>query len=449
MNILDMHRFSVTSPVLFATAFLVVGCVGGRSGGGGFAPNPVGTVTDTAGSSDVQYGTDAGSTDGDAGTTTAADGGAAQTGDDASTAGTDAGSGADTAISMADVPPPQVKQTDTPKIDAMFVPCPTDGVAKTAKSGSATSTYAVKPQGDGSLQLHGAFKLVWPGSLNVEGCAKDNKLVGKLTYTYSTGKDYAIIHYNAAGELHGPSKWWHSNGKVSQERMYDGGKDVGWFYEWSYQGNKTADGWSDSNGKLQGLFKTFYGDGKPDTVGYYLDDKLHGPYIRRWATGPLRYTGAYKSGKAVGLHRQYSYSGKIAGSTVYKDGTGSMSAKFDNGKPWFTREFKNSKIHGKQVGFHSNGQKAWEGAYTDGTGAGTWWYDNGKKQYEAQFKDGQYDGEYRAWNKDGTKAYEGPMAAGQRHGTWTYFKNDVKTQVICWIRSRPVLATSCDWGMLQ
>jgi len=132
------------------------------------------------------------------------------------------------------------------------------------------------------------------------------------------------------------------------------------------------------NGKLHGLYKSWYLNGGLRCQCNYKNDKLNGLYEIWWDTrsdaterssGQLCQRCTYKSGIPDGLWEEWYYDGRLRDKTNYKNG------KEDGlSEQWYVNGQLNSRCYLK-----------------DGNRDGLFqvWYDNGKLNYTFNFKNGK------------------------------------------------------------
>ncbi|MEX0598564.1 MAG: hypothetical protein WD512_18930, partial [Candidatus Paceibacterota bacterium] len=167
---------------------------------------------------------------------------------------------------------------------------------------------------------------------------------GKAFYFYEEGKlKEELSYFN--GKKQGPGKEYDYNGTVITLFEYNN----------NYIISREKINRVDAQGKKQGVWKTFYADGKVEKEMKYIDDKLDGYYkefnengnlvlslkyldgkiivsqddiakqeeidFRRQFdnNGNLTASGGFKDNKPVGVHRSYDNQGKIINAIIYDD----------------------------------------------------------------------------------------------------------------------------------
>lgn len=113
------------------------------------------------------------------------------------------------------------------------------------------------------------------------------------------------------------------------------------------------------DGKLDGLYTTWYDNGNKNGESNYKDDKLHGSFTSWKSNGQLYREGTYVNGIMEGLWKHYDLEWGPTGSR--KIG-------------WFEGQITNGKQEGKWTGWYAKDQIYCEGTYKDGKKVGIWWY---------------------------------------------------------------------------
>ena len=133
-------------------------------------------------------------------------------------------------------------------------------------------------------------------------------------------------------------------------------------------------------GIINGLRRTWYGDGQKKLVSNYADAKLNGPCQSWYVTGQKRKECSYVSGK----------------------------------------------LHGPHQSWHINGQKKRDCTYLDGVLDGLWqrWYKNGQKLEECTYIDGVLHGSHKFWYENGQTRKVYTYIDGILHGLWQRLYDD-------------------------
>jgi len=93
--------------------------------------------------------------------------------------------------------------------------------------------------------------------------------------------------------------------------------------------------------------------------GTFKNGKFEGPWIMYWGNGQLRSKGAYKNGKREGPWVTDYVNGQLSWKGVFKSGKreGPWVAYWANGQLRFKGAYKNGEREGPWVGYNSDGTK--------------------------------------------------------------------------------------------
>jgi len=231
----------------------------------------------------------------------------------------------------------------------------------------------------------------------------------------------------------------------------------------------------DEKGLKQGLWRTYYENGRIKTEGYYENDLLTGSYkefdedgnislLLQYAEGALvqeedtiameidirntydeqgnlTYSGSYLNDTPVGIHRMYDNTGKVVNSVLYdNDGTkiaegiitnegrkeGEWKYFFKNGKVRSSGRYANNLETGKWNYYYENGKTEQSGVYKQGKtdGLWQWYYAEGSLKREEEFYEGKPEGIYVEYDTTGQTIVSGKYFDGQMEEEWTYRVGD-------------------------
>jgi antitoxin component YwqK of YwqJK toxin-antitoxin module len=222
----------------------------------------------------------------------------------------------------------------------------------------------------------------------------------------------------------------------------------------------------------QGLWRTYYKSGNPQTEFNYRDDKKHGTFrwfsdegivtkMEIWKNGELALDEAvnmkldikrdyYNNGRPKssvnlingvkeGVYREYDNLGKITGSKLYDkdkiiaeggivDARGLQQGKwkyfYADGKIRMEGEFKDGMRDGLWKFFYPNQQLQQTGNYSKNQPDGEWnWYHTNNQLLRREFyKNGKEEGESVEYSETGAEITKGNYVNGLREGEWI-FKN--------------------------
>ncbi len=296
------------------------------------------------------------------------------------------------------------------------------------------------------------------------------------------------------GKKEGNSYYYHPTGELKLIEQYKDGKKQGISREFTrdstlitvvqYKDNYVVErervNRVDDEGRKQGTHREYYENGKIKKEEAYLDGQLHG-YYREFngngdlvlairyergqimeeidedmrelldmkstydEQGRLIFTGGYKEGIPVGIHRFYDTTGVIVNAYFYNE----MGQKISEGiideqgrklGPWKdfypTGELRatgtyqdNQKSGTWTFNFRSGGVEQ-KGRFERGRyqGIWTWYYPNGRIWREESYFNGREDGMFTEYDEEGNILTKGDYINGEREGEWVYQVGDHEEQ---------------------
>lgn len=232
-------------------------------------------------------------------------------------------------------------------------------------------------------------------TVETEGNYKKGKSVGDWKTYYRSGKIYKQFTYNDDGEMEGPLKEFHENGKVETEEIYSNGKLNGITKEY------TDDGvlWQEllyKKGKLL-EYRAFKKDGTK-----ICDNKINGKnyqVVLYHPNGNKRREGKVSDGELEGVWKDYSSFGVLLRETNYKEGKydGKYFEYHSNGKIKRDRTYKEGTENGYYKSFFINGTLETEGMIVEGVNEGYWknYHNDGSLESNTYYVSDNVDG----WNE--------------------------------------------------
>ena len=292
------------------------------------------------------------------------------------------------------------------------------------------------------------------------------------------------------GRKEGNSLYYYPTGELKLIEYYKNGKKQGLSREFSkdstlitvvqYKDNYVIDrervNRTDEEGNKQGTFREYYANGRVKKEEHYLDNQLHG-YYREFdgrgdlvlalryergkiveeidedlkelldmkstydEEGRLIFTGGYKNGIPVGIHRFYDTTGMVVNAYLYNE----LGQKVSEGI---------IDEQGRRMGpwkdFYPDGKLRAEGSYADNQRSGTWtyyfhdggveqkgrferdrfmglwnwYYPNGNKWREESYFNGREDGMFVEYDPHGNILTKGDYIGGEKEGEWIYHVGD-------------------------
>jgi len=325
---------------------------------------------------------------------------------------------------------------------------------------------------------------------------KINYLLGKRNgYYIKYQKDLMYGPYISSMELfagdkkEGTARIFYPDGKIKQTIPYVNGKKDGLSREYDREGkiitlleysndyliSREKINFTDASGIKQGEWLDFYPDGKIKTERNYRDDLLHGYYkeyddkgkllvtllydsgkvtgtnidntseidiVNRYnEAGKLIYSGPFKEGVPVGIHREYNDDGTVKNASLYNDNgvlisQGIVNEDGSRNGPWkdFSADgvviaegnYTDSRRSGAWKFYNAAGKLEQAGSYNNGRIDGTWrwYYPEGELLREEDYYQGKRDGQYTEYTRTGEIITRGTYTDGERNGEWKLTSGD-------------------------
>jgi antitoxin component YwqK of YwqJK toxin-antitoxin module len=325
---------------------------------------------------------------------------------------------------------------------------------------------------------------------------KINYLLGKRNgYYYKYRKDPVYGNYVYSVELfagdrkEGVARIYYPDGKLKQTIPYSEGKKDGLSREFDEEGKVIAlleynndflisrekINTVDASGLRQGKWLDFWPDGTVKTERNYRDDMLHGYYKeydekakllvtllydngkvtgtdidnsteieienRYNDDGKLIYSGPFKDGVPVGIHREYNEDGAVKNAHIYNDNGVLISEGIvdDEGNRYVAWKdysqggviiaegaYADNRRTGTWKFYTAAGRLDQAGSYSNGRIDGTWrwYYPEGELLREEDYYQGKRDGQYTEYTRTGEIIAQGTYADGERNGQWRFKSGD-------------------------
>jgi antitoxin component YwqK of YwqJK toxin-antitoxin module len=157
------------------------------------------------------------------------------------------------------------------------------------------------------------------GKVNtVEHLVRDTLDGVMLNYSQHSQQVMKEANYKK-GKLNGLFRTFYDNGKIKEESWYKDDRKNGQSRWYNQSGNMIAE-YNYENGDFQGYQKTFYENDTLSALSHYYNNKLSGEYIEYYRNGKPKLSGFYKSGEKDGLWTEYDETGKAVNTQKYKNG---------------------------------------------------------------------------------------------------------------------------------
>lgn len=234
------------------------------------------------------------------------------------------------------------------------------------------------------------------------------------------------------GKRNGPYARWFGEGKKATEGAYSGGEKTGVWKEWSEDGQLRTETEFDFDLK-EGLYKRYHLNGEVAAEGEYSGGKEDGPWIRYHKNGRKSEEGDMLEGKKEGKWSFWTPKGKLEKTVIFKqgieqsslDGDGAGSApKLQVVDPVGEGGREDKRCTDGALLFGSpppSGHKIW--CEKGGQKHGTWeqWWEEGNRWIKGQYAHGSKSGEWVEWYDNGHKTSVGSYVQGKEHGVWVYW----------------------------
>lgn len=193
-------------------------------------------------------------------------------------------------------------------------------------------------------------------------------------------------------------------------------------------GELSAEGNYDDNGKLTGKWNNYNKNGQLSYIENYTNGELNGEYIGYYESGNVRYRATYKDNMVQGKVTYYFDCDGISSEVSYvnnkKNGKG--VSYFRNGNVFEEYNYADDSLQGENRGYYYNGKLKWVSLYQNNkiNGKSVNYFENGKVQSETNYSNGNYDGEFVTYYKNGLPNYKGVYKNGIITGTYyEYYEN--------------------------
>jgi antitoxin component YwqK of YwqJK toxin-antitoxin module len=292
------------------------------------------------------------------------------------------------------------------------------------------------------------------------------------------------------GKKEGASYYYHPTGELKLIVFYREGMKQGLSREFTrdstlitvvqYKDNYVVDrervNRTDNQGNKQGTFREYYENGNIKKEENYLDNQLHG-YYREFdgngellvairyergqimeeidedmrelldmkstydEQGRLIFTGGYKEGIPVGIHRFFDTAGVVENAYFYNERGQKLSEgiideqgrKLGNWKDFYptgelraTGTYADNLQSGTWTYYFRSGGVEQKGRFNRGRyqGIWNWYYPNGNIWREESYFNGREDGMFVEYDEQGNILAKGDYINGEREGEWFYQVGD-------------------------
>jgi antitoxin component YwqK of YwqJK toxin-antitoxin module len=293
----------------------------------------------------------------------------------------------------------------------------------------------------------------------------------------------------AGDRKEGTAYIYYPDGKIKQTISYIGGRKEGLSREYDRNGiivsllefnndfliEREKINRTDDNGLKQGTWKDFYPGGGIRSEKTYKDNMLHGYYkeydfkgslvlsmlydngsmvksrieeerdieiVNKYnENNKLIYSGPFRNGTPVGIHRQYSNEGKVINAFIYNDNglllsegivdeAGNRNGKWKDLNPEGNVIAEGTYVSNRKTGpwkfYNSSGTIEQTGSFNNDRpdGLWQWYYPDGSILREEDYFQGKRDGLCVEYSENGDIISQGQYSDDERNGEWKFKTDD-------------------------
>ena len=262
------------------------------------------------------------------------------------------------------------------------------------------------------------------GVKTIEGTYTGEFKVGPWKYYYSNGALSSEETYDDNGLLQGMYTSYFPNGKTKQQRTYKNDTLNG--YEASYHDNgQISNQGYNWNGRAYGHWESYHEDGSLKAKNFYVNGKYNGPQYYFDESGALKTVEDFDDGTLMKVKNCKS------DSTVYNElvigyPTPRFTTKYPNGQQRSDIAMIGEKFSGEAKWWYGNGAVQTQGTYLEGEQHGPWkyYFPNGQLKSEGNYLFGDKDGEWKWYYENGQLSSTSLYVNGKRHGEYVSYYPD-------------------------
>lgn len=231
---------------------------------------------------------------------------------------------------------------------------------------------------------------------------------------FEDGSIKSTIFYNLAGKKDGVSTYYNKEGEVRASEIYKNGYLI-------------KKGIIDKKGFAQGIWETYYLNGKLKSKGAYKNGKKFGKWTYYYSNDKIEQEGFYdENGKYTGEWKWYYEDGSLLRKENYRRGVeDGMLVEYDRqGKLITEGEYYEGEKEGVWV--YELNDHIENGKYRYGERDGNWEfkYPNGKLSFEGKYLEGIPDGKHKYYSKEGVLIREENYSYGKKDGKWKWYDSE-------------------------
>lgn len=252
----------------------------------------------------------------------------------------------------------------------------------------------------------GTYEFFKHNKLSEKGTYKDGLKNGDFIEYYSDGVTIKSEKKITNGKIDGIMKTYYTDGKTESEKGYKNGLEDGIERRYNYETGKMTVDCNYLDGKPDGKQMRHISSNVGDYVqiSHYIKGIQTGDYSETWTNGKVRIQGKYKDGKKDGVWIENRKDGKPERSISYKNGLrdGEYKTFYTDGTIEKTTNYINDLKEGLSKEFH---------------------YDSGNIKAEYNYSNDIKEGKYKLYYDDGTTREEGRCENGKEIYRKEYYRN--------------------------
>jgi antitoxin component YwqK of YwqJK toxin-antitoxin module len=148
---------------------------------------------------------------------------------------------------------------------------------------------------------------------------KNGELNGTCVYYGPYNENPTKETNYANGKLNGITKLFYDNGKIQEESYYKANLKSG-PSKWYNKDGKIIASYNYINGLFEGMQTSYYENDSLQSRSDYKNNLLNGDYKEYYRNGKLKESGRYLNGLKEGPWTEYDETGKVTKVTKYKEG---------------------------------------------------------------------------------------------------------------------------------
>lgn len=183
-------------------------------------------------------------------------------------------------------------------------------------------SFAQINQKDANGKRHGVWKKYYKNKrIRYTGTFEHGKEVGTFKFYSAANSEFpTVVRIFNKNTNTADVTFYTVAGKLESKGLMDGKNRIGTWIYYHEDGKTIMSEETYKNGKLHGIYKTFYNSGKPTEVANYVNGLLDGPYKKYAIKGHVYQSFTYKAGKLNGTATYYNRKdGEIHTKGTFKD----------------------------------------------------------------------------------------------------------------------------------